>query len=243
MRNRPAVALVFATAAAAALALTAAPASAATATSGCAGATHCYEMNEAPGATVMHDSGTGPIVNGSIGAHVTTGVVWGGATAYRFPRLKPNTPPADPQHIVTIPDGSSIDPGDANYTITVRYRTTNAFGNIIQKGQSATRGGQFKIQLPKGRPSCYFKGSAGRVGIGWTSPINDGQWHTIVCTRTASRVTFSVDGAPARVKNGVSGTIDNKVPLSIGGKPNCDQITTTCDYFGGDIDYVSIRKF
>jgi hypothetical protein len=31
------------------------------------------------------------------------------------------------------------------------------------------------------------------------------------------------------------------MPLSIGGKVQCDQIDDTCDYFSGDIDWVRIE--
>jgi hypothetical protein len=37
--------------------------------------------------------------------------------------------------------------------------------------------------------------------------------------------------------NGASGTISNTVPMTIGGKINCDQIDITCDYFACDIDW------
>jgi hypothetical protein len=202
---------------------------------------HTYEMNEAVGATAMHDDGA-PTLDGVIGSEVQVGVVFAGATGYRFPRLAPNTPPAHPAHLVSIPDDPTLDPGEGTYSIQIRYRTTNKFGNLIQKGQSATKGGQIKIQLPKGRPSCYYKGSLGRVGAGAPAPLSDGAWHTLRCTRTPSAVDFYVDGVRVGHKNGASGLIDNALPMTIGGKPNCDQITVTCDYFGGDVDYVHITK-
>jgi len=203
--------------------------------------THDYEMDEPSGATVMTDTGAVP-VNGTIGSEVQTGVVSYHATGYRFPFLKPNTPPAHPEHLVSIPDDPSLDPDTADYSIEIRYRTTHAFGNLIQKGQSKTFGGQIKIQLPKGRPSCYFKGSSGRVGIGGPAPLNDGAWHTLRCIRTSTAVDLYVDGAHVGHKNGVSGNLANKFPVTIGGKPNCDQIRVTCDYFSGDVDYVHITK-
>lgn len=201
-----------------------------------------WDMNEPPGATVMTDSGTAGL-DGHIGSEVITGITFDGATGYRFPRLQPNTPPAHPEHLVSVADNPFLDPGDASfYAVEIRYRTTNKFGNLIQKGQSGARGGQFKIQLPKGRPSCYFKGPLGRVGTGAPSPINDGAWHVLRCEHTATSTTFYVDGVRVGRKNGMTGTIDNKVALTIAGKPNCDQIEITCDYFGGDIDYVRIEK-
>ncbi len=209
-----------------------------------ASVTHDYEMNEARGATgagAMKDTGA-TRVDGDIGSEVTTGVWYSGAKAYRFGYLKPNTPPAHPQHLVTIPDDPSVDPGTAAYSIEIRYRTTHAFGNLIQKGQATTRGGQIKIQLPKGRPTCYFKGSSGRVGTGGPAAIDDGQWHVLLCTRTASAVELYVDGKRVGRKNGVSGDIDNTYPMSVGGKPSCDQVKVTCDYFAGDVDYVRLTK-
>jgi hypothetical protein len=248
MRTRPTLLLVACTVVAAALATpaqAATAAAAATALEDCTAATHCYQMDEAAKAadaqSVMTDSGATP-VDGTVGAFVNPGKIDGGTTYYQFPQVSPNTTPADRNHLVTIPDSPSVRPGDLDYTITIRYRTTHNFGNLIQKGQSATKGGQFKIQLPKGRPSCYFKGSVGRVGIGWTTSIADGQWHTLVCSRTSDRVTLSVDGAAPRVKRGVSGALDNTSPVSIGGKYTCDQVKITCDYFWGDVDYVSLQQ-
>lgn len=203
--------------------------------------THDYQMDESPGATTMLDTGTTP-VNGTIGSEVITGVVYDGAVGYRFPRLVPNQPPAHPEHLVRIPDDPSLDPGSGDFTVEVRYRTTNKFGNLIQKGQSATKGGQVKIQLPMGRPSCYYKGSAGRVGTGSPTPINDGQWHVLRCTRTSSAVELYVDGVRVGRNVGNPGVIDNTIPWTIGGKDYCDQITISCDYFGGDVDYVRLTQ-
>ena len=42
--------------------------------------------------------------------------------------------------------------------------------------------------------------------------------------------------------NGSTGNITNNRPISIAGKLNCDQVTTTCDYFTGDIDYITIKN-
>jgi hypothetical protein len=54
------------------------------------------QMNEPAGATIMLDS-SGNGMNGTIGAHVQASTALsGGGTGYRFPYLRPNTPPADP---------------------------------------------------------------------------------------------------------------------------------------------------
>ncbi|HEV8424390.1 MAG TPA: hypothetical protein VGS14_04290, partial [Actinomycetes bacterium] len=61
-----------------------------------------WQMNEPAGSRSMQDS-SGNQINGTIGAHVLVGTALsGGGTGYRFPYLKPNTPPADPEHLVRV---------------------------------------------------------------------------------------------------------------------------------------------
>jgi hypothetical protein len=71
--------------------------------------------------------------------------------------------------------------------------------------------------------------------------LNDGQWHVVRCERTATQVVMTVDGVVTMRVRHATGMISNNVPLTIGGKLNCDQISITCDYFAGDIDYVTIE--
>lgn len=200
-----------------------------------------YDMNEAAGAKVLVDS-SGNGLNGTIGATVTVHAVYNGATGHRFPYLKPDTPPAVPSHLDTVPDNALLDPGTADYAVTIRYRTTQRFGNILQKGQSGTSGGYWKFQAPKGIVSCLFRGASGSKSVNSGVALNDGQWHVVRCERTATKVVMTIDGTKKRTGNGATGSISNSQPLSIGGKSKCDQVTITCDYFVGDIDYVRIEK-
>lgn len=204
-----------------------------------------YELNEPTGATVMRDtSGNG--LDGAIGNEVTTGVTFAGATGYRFPRLTPNAPPAQPEHNVLVPHSEKLNPGTGDYSVEVRYRTTNSFGNLMQKGQSATKGGYWKIQLPQGEPSCLFRDAQGVTNAARSAVrIDDGAWHVIQCKHTAGAngmVELIVDGVRVNQNRGAIGSIGNTQPLSLGGKNDCDQINTTCDYFGGDVDWVKITQ-
>ena len=124
--------------------------------------------------------------------------------------------------------------------MTVRLRTVNHFGNVVQKGQATVSGGSYKLQIPSGRVQCWFRGSAGAVLVTAPRPINDGRWHTVRCARTADGVTLSIDGSWVAGRWGRTGLIRNSWPLSIGGKTDCDQIDVGCDYFAGDIDYLEI---
>jgi hypothetical protein len=200
-------------------------------------------MNEGPGATTAVDS-SGNGLSGIVGSHVQTGVaLTGGGTGYRFPYLKPNTPPADPAHLVTIPHNDRLNPGTGNFAVEFRMRTTHSFGNVIQKGQAGSPGGYWKFQQPSGKISCLFRGSAGSsTASSGTVRVNDGAWHTVRCERTSSSVVMRVDGVVTGRNFNATGSIANTKPLTIAGKLNCDQINITCDYFAGDIDYVTIQR-
>jgi hypothetical protein len=169
----------------------------------------------------------------------------GGGTGYRFPYKRPNTPPADPEHLVTIPHNTLLNPGSGNFAVEFRMRTTHSFGNVIQKGQAGSKGGYWKFQQPSGKISCLFRGSAGSstASAGSTVRVNDGNWHTVRCERTSSSVTMYIDGQRTGRNTNLTGAIANTRPVTIAGKGNCDQVNITCDYFSGDLDYVKIETF
>ncbi len=200
-----------------------------------------WEMNESAGASVMQDS-SGNYIDGRI-VQPNDDITIGGGV-YTWDRKGPNQLPVEPERIITVPDDDRLDVTDpaVTYTLEFRYKTTENFGNIIQKGQSTAAGGQIKVQQPQGRPSCLFKGALNRVTARTPTPINDGQFHTVRCVREQNRVRIYVDGVLKQTKNGATGVINNKVAYTIGGKSNCDQVATTCDYFTGTIDYVTVSK-
>jgi hypothetical protein len=203
-----------------------------------------WQMNEGPGATTMVDSSGH--VNGSIGSAVKTGVVFQGATGYQWPFTSPTKPPAQPQRIIQA-NSATLNPNSGNYSVTLRYRTTQHFGNIIQKGQAGAKGGYFKIENPNGRLNCVFRGtnSSGafqRKAVQAPTAQSDGNWHIATCARTGSTLTLTIDGQVVGTANGSSGNINNPNPITIGGKLNCDQVNTSCDYFTGGIDYITISN-
>lgn len=179
-----------------------------------------WQMNEAPGATVMLDS-SGHGFNGAINqAGLDTGQVYNGATGYRWAYKDPNGLPVASERIINVADNDRLDPLNDVYTLVIRYRTKHSFGNIVQKGQATTPGGQVKIQNPQGRPSCLFKGRDGRAGVRVPTSLADNRWHKIKCVKEPSRLTMYVDGKYVGRKNRSTGPINNTHPLSIGGKTN-----------------------
>ena len=207
-----------------------------------------WQMNEPRGARTMIDS-SGNGIHGAIGSDVVTGYTILGATGYNWPHTAPNAPPPRPGRLIQVSD-SRLNPGSRDYAITVRFRTTHSYGNMIQKGQSTTPGGYFKWEIPRGRLTCLFRSrdQNGNI-IGEKSvkspldmPLNDGDWHTVRCEKTADRVTMTIDGSvTVSSRRGFIGPISNTFPLTIAGKLRCDQVDVTCDYFAGQIDYIRIE--
>jgi hypothetical protein len=199
-----------------------------------------WEMNEGHGASMMTDS-SGSGITGSVGDVIKTGTTVSGETAYRFPWAKPNTMPADAPRLVRVND-DRLNPGSGDFTITLRYRTTQNLGNIMQKGQYEASGGNFGIAQSQGHLTCAFRGTQGQVLVNSGIRLSDGKWHTIVCTRTGNQVTMTIDNRVTHTKTGTIGSISNEAPLTIGGKTTCDQVKIPCGFFVGDIDKIQIGK-
>ena len=201
-----------------------------------------WSMDEPPGATTLIDS-SGNGHHGSIGAEVQTGTLVMGSTAHRFPDGPPSAPPARPEHLERIPDSPLLDPGTSDYAVTIRMRQTRPYGNVVQKGQNATPGGYWKFESPNGNITCLFKGATGaQRAIVSPISIQDGLWHVVRCERTSAGLRMWIDGVSISFLAGSTGSISNSRDVSIAGKYSCDQITITCDYFAGDIDYIRIEK-
>ena len=76
-----------------------------------------------------------------------------------------------------------------------------------------------------------------------TSSVEDSKWHVVRCVRLAAGgAELYLDGVRQAKSSTVSGLIDNKIELAIGGKSRCNNTTVSCDYFHGDIDYARIDR-
>ena len=98
------------------------------------------ELNEGSGASTAVDS-SGHHHNGKIGSRVQMG--GGHAT---FP-VEPKDSALGTAPLIEVPDAAdgSLDPGRGAFTVVLKYRTTHAYGNLLQKGQATTSGGQVKF--------------------------------------------------------------------------------------------------
>lgn len=203
------------------------------------------ELNELPGAHTAVDS-SGAAHHGSIGSHI----VLNGAYAL-FDYHSPDEGVAyRDDHLVVVPDAAdgSLDPGRGNFSVEVRFwyspvgADPDETPNLLQKGQSGTRGGQVKLQISRGRIGCTFKTPEGTAAATSSALVSDGAWHVVRCDRTPTSVTVYVDDVRSGVRNAATGTLENSKPWALGGKQQCDGQQVDCDYFAGAVDYVRLTK-
>ena len=198
-----------------------------------------WKLNEAPGAvTAVDSSGNG--MDATIGNLVNVGWTDNNRTYVNFPSAGAWTP--NDERLILHDDNDMLDPGNSTYRIAISFRTRTTGTNIVQKGQSGTVGGYWKLEVHNGLASCFFRGGDGQQsGVGSGIRIDDGRWHKVVCTRYPDRTVMRVDGQYAGTRWAPSGTVSNIKQLSIGGKAECGG-SVGCDYFVGDIDYIRISK-
>lgn len=149
---------------------------------------------------------------------------------------------------VVVPDAAdgSLDPGTANFSYSVRFRTTvipdDVVGDfdLLRKGLSGTNGGYYKVELypnssnTKARALCQAKGSGGGAKLVGNTNLADGNLHTITCEKTASAFNMYVDGVLKASKSGALGAIANKVALTVGAKH------TGGDWYEGFMDEATL---
>jgi hypothetical protein len=181
-----------------------------------------WHMDETSGTTMFDAVGSD---NGTT-HHVTMGLAGFSGTAYGFNGTS---------SYVSVPSADDLNPNDANVTVTIELNTTGTppappgDWDLIRKGNSSTAGGDFKMELQQtGQISCGFKGSAGHAVLIAGPAVNDGQWHSAQCVKTATAIEVVVDGQTF-TKNKSVGSIANSAALVIGAHPGSDWYSGTLD--------------
>jgi hypothetical protein len=181
-----------------------------------------WHMDEASG-TLMYDSignhtGTLRSVQTGLPGFLGSGYGFNGSSSY-----------------VSVPTAGDLNPGSADITITIHFKTTGtppappADWDLIRKGLYTTTGGEYKMEFQQsGQASCGFKGSAGYAELITGPNLIDGQWHTIQCVKTASAIKVIVDGQTFSKAASV-GSIANTSPVVIGARPGSDWTQGTLD--------------
>ncbi len=186
-----------------------------------------WHMDETSGSTMYDSIGTD---NGTL-FHVLTGQPGFLNLAYGF---------NGSSSYVSVPSAPALNPGGANLTMTIHLQTSGtppappADWDVFRKGLYVTPGGEFKMEFQQsGQASCGFEGSGGYSELIAGPKINDGQWHTVQCVKTASAIKVVVDGATYSQSANV-GTITNTSPVVIGARPGSD-------WYHGALDEASLQ--
>ena len=137
---------------------------------------------------------------------------------------------------------ADLNPGLSKFTwgASILVAKTQVVGssNIMQKG-AANSDSQWKMQIgaAAGRAQCVVVGLGAATAYiaRSTNAVTDGAWHRVMCNRTGTILSVSVDGV-SRGQVAVPATlsISNTRPLRIGG-PN---FNTTSDMYHGYLDDV-----
>ena len=185
-----------------------------------------WHMDETSGSTMFDSVGSH---NGSL--HSTqTGLNGFSGTAYGF---------NGSSSYLSVPSSADLNPGSANITFTIHLKTAGtpppppADWDIFRKGLY-TDGAEWKMEFQQtGQASCGFEGTSGYAELVAGPAINDGQWHTISCVKTATMIQVIVDGQTFS-KAATIGSITNTTNVAIGARPGSD-------WYQGQLDEASIQ--
>ena len=140
------------------------------------------------------------------------------------------------------PTATGLDPATARSPSSCGTAPRRTSGTSRRRDRRAAAAGSGRSRTPAGsRPACSRALPAGRdrlpdpaqrqrVAQPHLRPHADGR--DDVCRRRL----------PGTARTAPPGTINNSIPMTIGGKINCDQVEITCDYFSGLIDFIKITR-
>ncbi len=107
----------------------------------------------------MTDSGPRRLDGTINSAGIETGWVLDGVTGYNWLRRTPELAPASPERIIQVADNAYLDPGSSGtFVIEIKLPHQGEVRQHHPEGPVRVQvGGQWKIQNPKGIPSCLFR--------------------------------------------------------------------------------------
>ena len=130
---------------------------------------------------------------------------------------------------ITVPYSAGLSPGASDVTAHVEVKTTATpgTGNLdFDLMRASPTGKMVKIELfphgnIKAQAQCIFIGTTTRITVHAGPSLNDGNWHSIECHKTASQVTLTVDGNLVGSANVTIGSINLKknAVFALGYKP------------------------
>jgi hypothetical protein len=189
-----------------------------------------WGMNEPAGTGVMFDdSGNGN--NGTWEDITATG------SAYKFNGVSSR---------VIVPDSPTLDPDTADFSYTVRFKTSSVPDDrvgdfdLLRKGLGSSSGGYYKVELypnsanTKARALCQAQGRSGAAKLVGSTNLADGVWHVITCEKRADVFNLVVDDVLIASQSVTIGSISNGAPLTIGAK------STGGDWYKGSMRMAAV---
>jgi hypothetical protein len=180
-----------------------------------------WAMNEPAGATTM-----GAMIMVDDSGHSNNGILQDVAANAGFSTFIGST------SRVVVPDNpdGSLDPGTADFSYSVRVRTTTVPDDVVGDYDLLRKG----LGSTKARALCQAQGTKGAAKLVGSANLADGAWHTITCKKKPSALNMYVDGALTATKPNTIGSIANAAALTIGAKD------IGGDWFRGDMDDATV---
>jgi hypothetical protein len=153
---------------------------------------------------------------------------------------------------IQTPASPSVNPGSSDFTYSVNMYlpTTTVFSrdlSLVRRGSSKFPGAFYKMEMVYNKSTgnmrleCALRDTAGAHAIVSTSgnTLNDGKWHTLMCSKTARTISLTVDGR-VHTNKARLGNLSTTLPLNFG----AEQIdaTTFWEHFPGLMDEIVLTK-
>jgi concanavalin A-like lectin/glucanase superfamily protein len=153
---------------------------------------------------------------------------------------------------IQTPASASINPGTAafSYAVSINISPTTIFSHdlsLVRRGSSKFAGAYYKMEMVYNKATgtmrleCAFRDQTGARGFVATSgnTLNDGIWHTLTCSKTATTVSLTKDGK-TRTNPATLGNMSSTVPLFFG----AEQVGATSfwEHFAGQMDDITLTK-
>ncbi len=119
--------------------------------------------------------------------------------------------------------------------------------SLVRRGASTFAGAYYKMELDYRKATgntvlvCAMRDQKGHTGYVSTTAtgLNDGDWHTLKCSKTATRVSLSKDAATT-TKAASVGNLSSNRQLNFGAEKVTE--TTYSKHFPGDMDSIVLTK-
>lgn len=148
--------------------------------------------------------------------------------------------------ILYVPHTRKLNPGTRDFVLSAMVDLSageaGTGANVLQKGLFDSAGGQWKLQVDDGVPSCRIAGMRGgrKVALMVSGPSITGKgWVPLRCDRHDGRLTIIVGTLPPVTARGDAAMdIVNGDEVTIGGR---EAVRTDNDQLHGDVDNIYVN--